>query len=107
MTTRGRGYRFIAPAKAYYQQVLPLAEALGIRPLQAPCHHNLGTLYTKIGQREQARAELVAAISLNCDMEMMFWLPRAEAALVQVPSRPLANLYDVGSEAPRRAGQTT
>ena len=29
-----------------------------MRPLQAHCHRGLGTLYAKIGQREQARAEL-------------------------------------------------
>ena len=33
-----------------------------MRPLQAHCHRGLGTLYTTIGQREQARAELSTAI---------------------------------------------
>jgi hypothetical protein len=41
-------------------------------------------LYTKIGQRKQARAELAAAISLYYDMEMRLWLLGAEAALIQV-----------------------
>ena len=35
----------VAPAEAYYQQALALAEALGMRPLQAHCHHGLGRLY--------------------------------------------------------------
>ena len=72
-----------AQAEAHYQQALALAEALGMRPLQAHCHFGLGTLYTKIGRREQARAELSAAIDLYRAMEMTFWLPQAEAALAE------------------------
>jgi hypothetical protein len=55
-----------------------------MRPLQAHCHHGLGTLYAMTGQREQARAKLTAAIDLYRAMEMSFWLPQAEATLVQV-----------------------
>ncbi len=44
-----------------YRQALALADELGMRPLVAHCHLGLGALYTKIGQREQARAELAAA----------------------------------------------
>ena len=40
-----------AQAEAYYRQALALAEALGMRPLQAHCHHGLGTLYAKAGLR--------------------------------------------------------
>jgi class 3 adenylate cyclase/tetratricopeptide (TPR) repeat protein len=71
-------------AEAHYQQALALAEELGMRPLQAHCHLDLGTLYTKTGQQEQAQAELSAAIVLYRAMDMAFWLPRAEAALAQV-----------------------
>jgi tetratricopeptide (TPR) repeat protein len=74
-------------AAAHYRQALALAEALGRRPLQAHCHRGLGTLYTKIDQREQARAELSAAIALYRPMDMSFWLPQAEAALAQVEGR--------------------
>jgi hypothetical protein len=55
-----------------------------MRPLQAHCHLGLGTLYTKIGRPEQARAELSAAIDLYRAMEMTFWLPQAEAELAEV-----------------------
>jgi tetratricopeptide (TPR) repeat protein len=68
----------------YYRQALALAEELGMRPLQAHCHHGLGALYAKIGQRHQARAELSAAIALYRAMDMTFWLPQAEAALAQI-----------------------
>jgi class 3 adenylate cyclase len=75
-----------AQAEAYYQQALALAEDLGMRPLQAHCHLGLGTLYTKIGRRQQAHAELSAAIDLYRAMEMNFWLPQAEAALAKAAS---------------------
>jgi tetratricopeptide (TPR) repeat protein len=71
-------------AEAQYRQALALADELGMRPLQAHCHLSLGTLYVKIGQREQARTELSTAIELYRDMDMTFWLPQAEAALAQV-----------------------
>jgi class 3 adenylate cyclase/tetratricopeptide (TPR) repeat protein len=73
-----------APAEAHYRQALALAEELGMRPLVAHCHLGLGTLYVKIGQREQARAELSTAMALYRTMDMTFWLPQAEAALAQV-----------------------
>jgi class 3 adenylate cyclase/tetratricopeptide (TPR) repeat protein len=69
------------------RQALALAERLGMRPLQAHCHHSLGTLYAKIGEREQARAELSTAIELYRSRDMTFWLPEAEAALAQVEGR--------------------
>jgi tetratricopeptide (TPR) repeat protein len=73
-----------AQAEAHYQQALALAEALGMRPLQAHCRRGLGTLYAATGQREQARTALCTAIALYRDMEMTFWLPQTEAALAQV-----------------------
>jgi hypothetical protein len=58
-----------------------------MRPLQAHCHLGLGTLYIRVEQREQARAEISTAIALYRTMEMTFWLPQAEAALAQVEAR--------------------
>jgi tetratricopeptide (TPR) repeat protein len=75
------------PAVSHYRQALALAEELGMRPLQAHCHRGLGTLYSKGGQREQARAELETAIALYRAMDMTFWLPQAEAALAQLEAR--------------------
>jgi len=73
-----------ALAEAYYQQARALAEELGMRPLQAHCHHGLGTLYAKEGQSEQACAALSTAIEMYRAMEMTFWLPQAEATLVRL-----------------------
>jgi class 3 adenylate cyclase/tetratricopeptide (TPR) repeat protein len=74
----------VEPATGHYRQALALAEALGMRPLQAHCHRGLGTLYAQTGQRELARTALSTALALYRDMEMTFWLPQAEAALAQV-----------------------
>ena len=51
----------VASAAGHYRQALALAEALGMRPLQAHCHRGLGTLYAQTGQREQARTALSTA----------------------------------------------
>jgi tetratricopeptide (TPR) repeat protein len=85
----GAVYAHTAPsdaeqAKAHYYQALALAEALGMRPLQAHCHRGLGMLYATIGQREQDRTELSIAVDLYQAMEMTLWLPKTAAALVQV-----------------------
>ena len=64
------------PAAAHYRHALALADELGMRPLVAHCHHGLNTLYAKIGQQEQARAALSAAIALYRAMDMTFCLPQ-------------------------------
>jgi tetratricopeptide (TPR) repeat protein len=72
-----------AQAEAHYQQALALAKELGMRPLVAHCHRGLGTLYVAQGQPALACAALSTAIELYRTMEMIFWLPQAEAALAQ------------------------
>jgi class 3 adenylate cyclase/tetratricopeptide (TPR) repeat protein len=67
-----------------YRQALALAEELGMRPLVAHCHLGLGKLYATTGRRTEARVELSAALESYRAMEMMFWLPQAEAALAEV-----------------------
>jgi tetratricopeptide (TPR) repeat protein len=74
-------------AETHYQQALSLATELGMRPLQAHCHRGLGTVYSRTGQAEQARAELSTAIDMYRDMEMTFWLPETETALAEVEKR--------------------
>jgi tetratricopeptide (TPR) repeat protein len=74
----------VEEAEASYRQAMALASELGMRPLLAHCHLGLGTLYAKTGPREQAHAELAAAVELYRAMEMAFWLPQAEATLAEV-----------------------
>jgi len=76
-------YPDLAPAETYYQHALTLAEELGMRPLQAHCHHGLGRLYSQTGRAALARAALSTAIEMYRAMDMTFWLPQAEAALAQ------------------------
>jgi regulator of sirC expression with transglutaminase-like and TPR domain len=75
----------VEEAEAAYRQSLTLATELDMRPLQAHCHRDLGTLYCQTGQAEQARAELTTAIEMYRDMEMTFWLPKTEATLRHLP----------------------
>jgi predicted ATPase len=71
-------------AQAYYQQALALADALGMRPLQAHCHFGLGVLYGRMGRRDPAHEALATAIALYRTLDMRFWIPQAEAALKQL-----------------------
>jgi Flp pilus assembly protein TadD len=71
-------------AEAHYQQALVLAEALGMRPLQAHCYLGLGTLYHQLGRGAEARVALSTAMALYHAMDMTFWLPQAEAVLGRV-----------------------
>jgi uncharacterized protein HemY len=67
--------------EAHYRAALALAEPRGMRPLVAHCHLGLGTLYVRIGKPEQAREHLVAATTMFRDMDMGFWLARADSEL--------------------------
>ena len=78
----------VAQAEAHYQQALALAEELGMRPLQAHCHHGLGRLYHQTGCAEPARVALATAIGLYRAMDMTFWLPQVQAVLAQVEGQP-------------------
>jgi tetratricopeptide (TPR) repeat protein len=82
-----RGPANAEPAENNYRQGRALAEARGMRPLQAHCDCALGTLYAKTGRPELARIALSAAIALYRDMEMASWLPKAEATLAQGEGR--------------------
>jgi len=83
-----RGLQGAEQAAAHYRAALALAEDMEMRPLQAHCHLGLGKLYRTLGRPEHARAELSTAIAMFREMGMAFWLPEAEAALVQAVSAP-------------------
>ncbi len=52
-----------------------------MRPLIAHCRKGLGALYGRTGREEVGREELTAAMDMYRDMEMTFWLERAEETL--------------------------
>jgi class 3 adenylate cyclase/tetratricopeptide (TPR) repeat protein len=67
--------------EAHYRQALALAEELGMRPLVAHCHLGLGKLYQRTGKREDAQRHLATATTMYREMDMGFWLEKAEAEL--------------------------
>jgi len=65
-------------AEASYRQAMALADELCMRPIVALCHHGLGKLYGRVGNREDARVHLATAATMYREMEMRFWLDRVE-----------------------------
>jgi class 3 adenylate cyclase/tetratricopeptide (TPR) repeat protein len=65
-------------AEEGYRKALALAEQLGMRPLQAHCHHGLGRLHRRRGDAASAAAAMAAARNLFRAMDMTFWLHQTE-----------------------------
>ncbi len=55
-----------------------------MRPLEALCHLGLGELARRTGDRGGAKPELTEAVALLRELDMRYWLTRAEAALRDV-----------------------
>jgi class 3 adenylate cyclase/tetratricopeptide (TPR) repeat protein len=71
-------------AQGYYRTALALAEPRGMRPLIANCHLSLGKLYRRTGEREQAQEHIVIATTMYREMDMPFWLDKAEGEVRQL-----------------------
>jgi tetratricopeptide (TPR) repeat protein len=69
----------IPGAETAYREALARASGLGMRPLVAHCHLGLGKLYHRIGDRARAEEHLTLAATMYREMDMRFWLERAEA----------------------------
>jgi tetratricopeptide (TPR) repeat protein len=65
-------------AERHYTEGLAMARERGMRPLEARLHFSLGRLYRRTGQRDQAREQLAAAITMLREMDMTYWLEQAE-----------------------------
>jgi len=52
-----------------------------MRPLVAHCHLGLGKLFARTGKREQARESFTTPTTMYREMDMPFWLERAEVEL--------------------------
>jgi tetratricopeptide (TPR) repeat protein len=70
--------------EAHYRKALALAEPHGMRPLVAHCHLGLGKLYRRTGKSEQAHEHLTTATAMYREMDMQFWLDRAETELKEL-----------------------
>ena len=65
-------------------QAIDLAKELKMRPLLAHCSLELGRFYTRSGEYDKARSELMKAIDLYRSLGMRFWQPKAEALLGEI-----------------------
>jgi hypothetical protein len=71
----------VGEAVAHYRGAIGLAHELGMRPLAAHCHLGLGSLYRRTGQRQEAQEHLVIAATMCREMDMRFWLEKADAEI--------------------------
>ena len=71
----------VETAQDHYQAALALATELGMRPLIVHCHFGLGQLYRRTGRRHQAHEHVTTALAMYREMDMRFWLGRAEAEM--------------------------
>jgi class 3 adenylate cyclase/tetratricopeptide (TPR) repeat protein len=71
----------VGAGEAYCRAALALASELGVRPLAAHCHLDLGQMYARTGQREEARQHFVIATTMYREMDMRFWLEKAGAEM--------------------------
>ena len=62
----------------HYREALALAEPRGMRPLVAHCHLGLGKLYRRTGKRQEAQEHLTTATTMYREMDMRFWLEKAQ-----------------------------
>ncbi len=66
-------------ADAAFRQASALAEELSMRPLLAHCHVSRARLECRAGRTASARQLFDAATAAFRELEMPFWLERAEA----------------------------
>jgi tetratricopeptide (TPR) repeat protein len=64
-----------------YGAALALARALGMQPLVAHCHFGLGKLSRRAGKRQESQEHLATATTMYREMDMRFWLEKAEAEM--------------------------
>jgi class 3 adenylate cyclase/tetratricopeptide (TPR) repeat protein len=65
-------------AEGHYRDALSLAAVLGMRPLVAHCHLGLGKLYRQTGDHAKSEEHLTTARAMYREMDMLFWLEKAE-----------------------------
>ena len=70
-------------AAEHYGRALARAEELGMRPLVAHCHLGLGQLYRRTGNEVKAQEHLTTAATMYREMDMRFWLEKAETQLTE------------------------
>jgi tetratricopeptide (TPR) repeat protein len=71
-------------ADAHYCQALAQSNELGMRPLVAHCHLGLGQLYRRTADHARAEEHLTTASAMYREMDMGFWIDRADLVLKEV-----------------------
>ena len=71
-------------AEAHYGTAMTLASDLDMRPLLAHCHLGLARLYRRSGRLEQAHEQLTNTTTMYREMNMQFWLQKADAEMTQL-----------------------
>ncbi|MBI4608571.1 MAG: AAA family ATPase [Candidatus Rokubacteria bacterium] len=66
------------------KEALELATELGLRPDCAHCHLGLGRLHRRTGKPEQAHEHLTTAATMYREMNMHYWLEKAETEMKAV-----------------------
>ena len=66
-------------AEAHFRDAMAIAEAHGMRPLIAHCHLGIGQLHWRTGRRQEAYERLGTAMTMYREMDMRYWLQKAEA----------------------------
>jgi hypothetical protein len=67
---------------------MTLGAELGMRPLVAHCHLELGRVCRRTGKLPEAREHLAAAIAMYREMDMRVWPDRARAEMEDPAARP-------------------
>ena len=70
-----------AAAEGHYAQALARADELDMRAVAAHCLLGLGKLFHRTGDRAKAAEHLAIAAAMYREMDMGFWLGKAETAL--------------------------
>jgi uncharacterized protein HemY len=65
-------------ALADWHRLIDLARKLSMRPELAHCHLGLGKLYRRTGDHAKAEEHLTTARAMHQEMDMGFWLEKAD-----------------------------
>jgi len=84
----------VATAETHFGVAMTLTTDLGMRPLLAHCHLGLGRLSRRLGDQAKAHEHLTTATAMYREMDMGFWLEKAEAEL----GPPLGTHFKPGSQ---------
>ena len=68
-------------AESHYGAAMTLASELEMRPLVAHCHFGVGKFQRWTGDLVGAREQLTTAAMMYSEMNMRFWLEKAEEEL--------------------------